>query len=54
MGPSTSPYVAPAARQAARPAALPFTGPYDGLLPIGVGLLLGGALLAAAGRRRTA
>ena len=54
MGPSTKPYVAPAARQAARPATLPFTGPHDGLLPAGVGLLLGGALLVAAGRRRTA
>lgn len=57
MGPATTPYVAPVApvaRQAARPAVLPFTGPREAVLPIGVGLLLGGAVLVAAGRRRPA
>lgn len=50
MGPSTTPYVAPVA---ARPAALPFTGADEALLPLGLGLLLGGTLVMAAGRRRT-
>lgn len=50
MGPSLTPYVAPGAR----PATLPFTGgPTDVLLPLGAGLLLAGAVLSAAGRRRT-
>ena len=48
VGPSTTPYAAPVAR----PATLPFTGDAsDVLLPLGLGLLLTGALAARAGRR---